>query len=131
MTLKNLSLGLLLAAALIAPSLAHADTIVTRERFSDEIVGAGPDLVFIPGLASSRATWKATADRLRGHYRLHLIQLAGFAGEAPRANAAGAVLVPTAEAIDAYLVEAHLTPATLIGHSLGGTTILYLAQHRG
>ena len=102
--------------------------LVVRDRFSDEIVGKGPDLVFIPGLASSRVTWKATAERLRGHYRLHLIQIAGFAGEPTRGNATGDVLIPTAEAIDAYLVEQKLTPATVIGHSLGGTTTLYLAE---
>jgi pimeloyl-ACP methyl ester carboxylesterase len=129
MTLKNLGLGLLLAAALIAPSLAHAGTIVTRDRFSDEIVGTGPDLVLIPGLASSRDTWKATAERLKAHYRLHLIQVAGFAGEPARANASGEVVTATAQAIDAYLVEQHLTPAIVIGHSLGGTMTLYLAEH--
>jgi pimeloyl-[acyl-carrier protein] methyl ester esterase len=102
--------------------------LVVRDRFSDEIVGKGPDLVFIPGLSSSRATWKATAERLRGNHRLHLIQVAGFSGEPARANATGDVLIPTAEAIDAYLVEQKLTPATLIGHSLGGTTALYLAE---
>jgi pimeloyl-ACP methyl ester carboxylesterase len=102
--------------------------LVVQPRFSDEIVGHGPDLVFIPGLASSRETWKATAERLKGRYRLHLIQIAGFAGEPSRANASGEVLVPTAEAIDAYLVAAHLTPATLIGHSLGATTTLYLLE---
>ncbi len=105
--------------------------LVVRDRFSDEIVGKGPDLVLIPGLASSRATWKATAERLKGHYRLHLIQIAGFAGEPARGNATGDVLIPTAEAIDAYLVEQKLTPATLIGHSLGGTTTLYLAEKHG
>ncbi|MGZ6040070.1 MAG: alpha/beta fold hydrolase, partial [Phenylobacterium sp.] len=103
--------------------------IVVRDRFSDEIVGKGPDLILMPGLASSRITWKATAERLRGHYRLHLLQVAGFAGEPARANATGEVLVPTAEAIDAYLVEQKLTPATFIGHSLGGTTLIYLAEH--
>jgi pimeloyl-ACP methyl ester carboxylesterase len=128
MTLKNLGLGLLIAAALIAPSLAHADNIVVRDRFSDEIVGTGPDLVFIPGLASSRDTWKATAERLKDRYRLHLIQVAGFAGEPARANAGGEVVTATAEAIDAYLVEQHLTPAAVIGHSLGGTMTLYLAE---
>ncbi|HEX4095274.1 MAG TPA: alpha/beta hydrolase, partial [Caulobacteraceae bacterium] len=46
----------------------------------------------------------------------------------PRANAAGAVLIPTAEALDAYLTEQKLSPATVIGHSLGGTMSLYLAQ---
>jgi pimeloyl-ACP methyl ester carboxylesterase len=131
MTLKNLGLGSLVALALIAPTWAHAadPVTVTRDRFSDEIVGTGPDLIFIPGLASSRDTWKATAARLEGHYRVHLIQVAGFAGEPARGNASGEVLVPTAEAIDAYLVEQHLTPATVIGHSLGGTMTLYLAEH--
>ena len=129
MMFKHIGLGLALAAALIAPPLAHAGATVTRDRFSDEIVGEGPDLVFIPGLASSRDTWKATAERLKARYRLHLIQVAGFAGESARGNAAGEVVVPTAEAIDAYLVEQHLTPATVIGHSLGGTMTLYLCEH--
>lgn len=127
-----------LAAALVfaLPAAAQSDPnrlfpdskLVVRDRFSDEIVGKGPDLVLIPGLASSRATWKATAERLRGKYRLHLIQVAGFAGEPARANASGDVLVPTAEAIDAYLVEQKLAPAVTVGHSLGGTTLLLLAQ---
>lgn len=135
--LRNLVIGAVLAAATILPSLADpvqfagASTIVTRDRFSDEIVGSGPDVIFIPGLASSRETWKAVAARLKDHYRVHLIQVAGFAGEPARANASGAVLMPTAEAIDAYLVEQHLTPATVIGHSLGGTMTLYLAEHHG
>lgn len=126
-----------LAAATAAAAPAPADPnrlfadskIVVRDRFSDEIVGKGPDLVFMPGLASSRATWKATAERLRDRYRLHLLQVAGFSGEPARANATGEVLVPTAEAIDAYLVEQKLSPAVFIGHSLGGTTLLYLAEH--
>lgn len=132
--------GAVLATVVTVGSVRAADdpnrlypdsTLVTQDRFSDEIVGAGPDLVLIPGLASSRLTWKATADRLKAHYRLHLIQLAGFSGEPARANAGGDVLIPTAEAIDAYLVEQHLAPATVIGHSLGGTTALYLAAHHG
>ncbi len=116
------------AAAADTTPLFKDSTVVVRDRFSDEIVGKGPDVVFIPGLASSRETWKATAERLKGRYRVHLIQIAGFAGESARGNASGDVLIPTAEAIDAYLVEAKLSPATVVGHSLGGTTILYLAE---
>jgi pimeloyl-[acyl-carrier protein] methyl ester esterase len=142
--MRNLLIGLA-AAALLAGSAAaqpaangapadpnrlFADSkLVVRDRFSDEITGKGPDLIFMPGLASSRITWKAQAERLRGHYRVHLLQVAGFSGEPARANATGEVLVPTAEAIDAYLVEQKLTPATFIGHSLGGTTLIYLAEH--
>ena len=54
-------------AAPADPERVFADfRLVVRDRFSDEIVGKGKDLVFIPGLASSRDTWKATAERLRG-----------------------------------------------------------------
>ncbi len=126
---QHIFAGLFLAGATILAGSAHADETVVRDRFSDQIVGQGPDLVFIPGLASSRDTWKATAERLKAHYRVHLIQVAGFAGEPARANAQGPVLVPTAEAIDAYLVERHLAPAVVIGHSMGGTIVLYLAEH--
>ena len=98
-------------------------------RISVEVVGHGPDLILVPGLASSRETWRATAERLRGRYRLHLVQVAGFAGEPSRDNASGEVLIPTAEAIDAYIVAQKLSPAILIGHSLGGTMALYLAIH--
>jgi pimeloyl-ACP methyl ester carboxylesterase len=135
--LTGLGAALVLAGSAMAqtpadPNRLFADSkLVVRDRFSDEIVGKGPNLVFIPGLASSRITWKATAERLRAHYRLHLIQIAGFAGESARGNATGDVLIPTAEAIDAYLVEQKLTPATVIGHSLGGTTSLYLAEKHG
>jgi pimeloyl-[acyl-carrier protein] methyl ester esterase len=101
---------------------------LVKDRFSVEIVGKGPDLIFVPGLSSSRATWKATADRLKGRYRLHLLQLAGFAGEPSRANAAGDFMGPVMEAIDSYIVEQKFGPATYIGHSLGGTLGLSLAQ---
>lgn len=124
------ALGLTAIAASAGTKLFSDSTLVVQDRFSDEIVGQGPDLVFIPGLSSSREVWKATAEQLKSRYRLHLIQVSGFAGEEPRANASGPVLAPTAEAIDGYLVAHHLAPATVIGHSLGGTMILYLAQHQ-
>ena len=150
LSMKSAAAAVLLVAAL-APSAALADPapaaapgparafgatklfadsqLIIRDRITVEVVGTGPDLVFIPGLSSSRETWRATAARLRGRYRLHLVQVNGFAGEPAGANATGEVLVPTAEAVDAYLTEAKLAPATVIGHSLGGTMILYLADH--
>ena len=35
---------------------------LVRDRFSVEIVGRGKDLIFVPGLSSSRETWKVSAD---------------------------------------------------------------------
>jgi pimeloyl-ACP methyl ester carboxylesterase len=122
--------------ALASFGVAHADNrlfadskVVAGDRISVEVIGKGPDLVLIPGLASSRATWKATAERLKGRYRLHLVQVAGFSGEPAGANKDGPVVEPTAEAIDAYIVSYKLAPAILIGHSLGGTMSLWLAEH--
>ena len=125
------------AAILLSHTAAHAadpnrlfpdSRMLVQERISVEVIGEGPDLVLIPGLSSSRETWKATADRLKGRYRLHLVQVAGFAGEPVRANAQGEVMAPTAEAIDSYIREQKLAPATVIGHSMGGTMILMLAE---
>ena len=104
--------------------------MIVRDRISVEVVGHGPDVVLVPGLASSRETWRATAERLRGHYTLHLVNVAGFAGEPARANATSPVVIPTAQAIDAYIVEQKLNRPALIGHSLGGTMGLWLAENR-
>jgi pimeloyl-ACP methyl ester carboxylesterase len=128
----------IVAALILAPMAARAadanklfpdSKVVVRERISVEVVGKGPDVVFIPGLSSARATWKADAQRLRKAHRLHLVQIAGFAGEPARANATGDVFVPTAEDLDGYLVKAKIAPAVVVGHSLGGSMALYLAQH--
>jgi len=111
-----------------SPTRLYADSkFLANDRISIEIIGSGPDVVLIPGLASSRETWHRTADRLRAHYRLHLVQIDGFAGEAAQANAGGPVFDPVAEAISAYLgTFGH--PVPLVGHSLGGTLGLAIAE---
>jgi pimeloyl-[acyl-carrier protein] methyl ester esterase len=119
-----------MAAEVAAPSptrLYVDSKLISTDRISVEIVGTGPDLVMIPGLASSRETWRRTADRLRAHYRVHLVQIDGFAGEAAQANASGPVFDPVAEAISAYLGKfGH--PVPVVGHSLGGTLGLAIAE---
>ena len=62
------------------PNITAAPT-----RFSVVIegpaAGAAPDVILIPGLASSRDDFAAEAKLLTPRYRLHLIQIAGFSGE--------------------------------------------------
>jgi pimeloyl-[acyl-carrier protein] methyl ester esterase len=117
-------------AAASSPTRLYPDSkLVSTDRISVEIVGTGPDVVLIPGLASSRETWHRTADRLRAHYRLHLLQIDGFAGEAPQANASGPVFDPVTDAISTYLGKfGH--PVPVVGHSLGGTLGLAVAERR-
>jgi pimeloyl-ACP methyl ester carboxylesterase len=107
---------------------AIADPIL--DRITVTVRGQGPDVILIPGLTCSSAVWDTTAAHLEGHYRLHLIQVAGFAGTPSLANSNGPVLQPVLNALDAYIKTNHLKSPRIIGHSLGGTMGMMLAlQH--
>ncbi|TFI57695.1 alpha/beta hydrolase [Sphingomonas parva] len=108
-------------------------TVVARAEaappFAVTVEGKGPDVILIPGLASSQHVWDATAKDLAGRYRLHRVTLAGFAGtRAPEAPAAeGAVVAPFVEALSVYIEANGLKAPAVIGHSLGGEAALMLA----
>ncbi len=118
----------------VALSVAHARAETARfpdaanARFSVTVTGSGPDVILIPGLASSGAVWDGTVDRLKSHYRLHVLTLSGFAGEPAAANAQGDILPAEVEAIHAYIAANHLKSPVVVGHSLGGLLSLMLAK---
>lgn len=125
-----------IVAACASGNHAHAQTKwaatpypdAAHERFSVTVTGTGPDAILIPGLASSAAVWDGTVAHLKGHYRLHVLNLAGFAGEPAGANASGEILTPAVEALDAYIKANHLKSPVVIGHSMGGLMSLMLAK---
>ena len=90
--------------------------------------GSAPDVLLLPGLASSRDVYAAESKLLTTHYRLHLVQLAGFAGEPAGPNATGPILSPVVEQLHQYITDNHLQPLPVIGHSMGGLLALMLAQ---
>jgi pimeloyl-ACP methyl ester carboxylesterase len=98
------------------------------ERMTVTVVGQGPDVILIPGLASSGAVWDATVKQLAATHRIHVVQVAGFAGAPVAGNAEGAVVGPLVEAIDGYIKAKGLKSPAVIGHSLGGFTGLLLAE---
>lgn len=98
----------------------------TPSRFSVITEGKGPDVIFIPGLSSTRDVWTASVRSLRSDYRVHLVQLKGF-GEAAGANASGPVLKPFVEDLAAYIEAEHLKAPAIVGHSMGGLAALMLA----
>ncbi|MGD0547664.1 MAG: alpha/beta hydrolase [Terracidiphilus sp.] len=124
--------GLVLAgAALLGGPLFAASAYAAGfapERFSvvDQGTVGKPDLLLIPGMSSSRAVWEAEAKRLAPNYRLHLVQVAGFAGDLPGTNASGLLLLPIVEELHAYIVANQMHPV-VIGHSMGGLMTLMLA----
>lgn len=106
---------------------ASAQTAFASNRLSIEVVGSGPDVVMIPGFASSREVWRAEAERLKATHRMHLVQPAGFAGE-PWTHGDGPFVQPMADELARYVREAGLERPAVIGHSMGGMTALLLAQ---
>lgn len=122
--------ALTLAGCSKAPA-PPADQTSARPFASDRITvvtrGTGPDVVLVPGMDSHRDVWDGVADSLEGRYRLHLVQVNGFAGLAPGANADGPVSAPAAEEIARYITETGLTRPAVVGHSMGGTIAMMLA----
>lgn len=98
-------------------------------RFSVVVRGSGPDVILIPGLTEGREVWAGMVRTVPG-YRYHLIQVAGFAGEPARGNAAGPVVAPLARELIRYIETQRLRRPALIGHSMGGTLAMMLAADR-
>ena len=88
------------------------------------VTGSGPDVLLIPGLASSGATWDDTVKQLTPHYRCHVFTLAGFAGVPAQP---GPLLDDVDAALANYIEQKHLKSPIVVGHSLGGFIALKLA----
>lgn len=106
------------------PTRAEAHAFVS-DRLSVEVMGQGSDVILIPGFASSREVWRPLARRLSATHRVHLVQLAGFAGEA-WTHGDGAFVQPVVDELARY--AATLNRPAVIGHSMGGLSGLLLAQ---
>jgi pimeloyl-ACP methyl ester carboxylesterase len=115
----------MLGLASFVPAAAAAAGFASR-RIAIAVRGSGPDVILIPGLASSREIWSETAAALPG-YRYHSVQVAGFAGWPAAGNAEGAVVAPVAEEIARYIRQAGLVRPALVGHSMGGTIAMMIA----
>lgn len=108
------------AGAALSAAGARAQTSFASRRITVQVRGDGPDLILIPGLASTAAVWAGTADRLASRCRLHLVSVRGFGDLAAQANGEGAVMAGTAAEIRRYIAEQGLYRPAIIGHSMGG-----------
>ncbi len=120
------SVASIVSPAQAEPTRAEAPAFVS-DRLSVEVMGQGPDVILIPGFASSREVWRPLARRLSATHRVHLVQLAGFAGEA-WTHGDGAFVQPVVDELARY--AATLNKPAVIGHSMGGLSGLLLAQQR-
>lgn len=125
---------LLILALMTLPGMAVAQA-QTRPFTSDRIVvtaqGSGPDVILIPGLASTGEVWRRTADRLDNDHRVHIVSIRGFGDVPAGANTDGALVAPVAAEVRRYIAQTRLDHPAIIGHSMGGLVALRAAADAG
>ena len=124
---------ILTLALLVLPAAAQAQSNAAFR--SDRIVvttrGEGPDVILIPGLASTSDVWARTADRLDDRYRVHLVSVRGFGNVPAGSNTEGALVAPVAAELRRYIASQGLERPAVIGHSMGGLVALRAAADAG
>ena len=135
--------ALLIALALTAGAYAQgvpnearnrfAATEVAVERFE---VGAlaverhgkrGRPLILVPGLASGSWVWQDAIRTFRDDHVLYVVTLPGFDGRAP---VAGNQLEAVQASLQQLISSRKLAKPVLVGHSMGGTLALAIAQQQ-
>lgn len=116
---------------LLSASVALLFTITlpaaeTPKVIDVKTIGAGKPVILIPGLASPGAVWDDVVKDLSGKYQCHVVTVAGFGGLPPVKSEH--LLDDVRDQIIAYAQENKLTKPALIGHSLGGTLALAIAE---
>lgn len=122
----------LVLACALALSVLSSATPAFAESFQSgslkvDVYGAAgkPALVFIPGLTCGPWEWSREIARYAPAYRIYALTLPGFDGQ----PGAKTPLVTTVEADFWNLLETRqIKNPTLIGHSLGGTLAISLAE---
>ncbi|MCB5225861.1 alpha/beta hydrolase [Alishewanella sp. 16-MA] len=129
--------GSLLSLPIQAEQAVTPNTLPAKAQqacacFEVKVIGQGPAIILIPGLASSGEVWQSTVEALKADYQLHILTLAGFAGvkPIPMQQWGEGYLALQQQAILRYISEQQLNKPIVIGHSLGGYLALALAASK-
>lgn len=82
-----------------------------------QVVGQGPPMILIPGLACGTNIWEQTLAHYKGRFTCHVVTLAGFAGNP---SVQPPLLEQVRDALVRYIDEKELDKPVIVGHSLGG-----------
>lgn len=82
-------------------------------------------MIFIPGFACSGSVWDGTVAHLDGRVEAHVLTLAGVGDRPPVPSPS---LESVIDQLARYVIDNDLDRPVVVGHSLGGTLALWLAQ---
>lgn len=131
---RSVFIALILAAA--APAFAAAPnrfaaTAVAAERFESGVLlverhgQRGRPLILIPGLAGGSWVWQDAIAQFKDEHVVYVLTLPGFDG---RAAVPGNMLKAAQQSLHDLIVSRKLAEPVLVGHSLGGSLALAIAQ---
>lgn len=114
----------------IDPVLTQLDhvSIATAGTGAGTGAGKGPAIFLIPGLSSPRRVWDGVLADLAATHRVYLVQVNGFAGEAPGKNLSPGILDGIVADLDGFVVSREIAAPRIVGHSLGGLVALMWAK---
>ena len=113
-------------AALPPPLPAPANSFDAGSLHVDVYGTAGkPALVFIPGLTCGPWEWSGEISRFASNYRIYALTLPGFDGRAP---ISGPLFQTVSADFWSMLASHRIDRPVLVGHSLGGTLAIMLAE---
>jgi pimeloyl-ACP methyl ester carboxylesterase len=126
LVLSMLWLNIRASAETPAPLPKSATSFAARSVHVDVYGTPGkPPLIFIPGLTCGSWEWSGEITRFSASYRIYALTLPGFDG-------VPAVKTPLFETVSAdvwaMLQQQNIDRPTIVGHSLGGTLALLLAE---
>lgn len=98
----------------------------TPTAFSVDVRGEGRPIIFIPGLGCPGAVFEPAIAALGSGYQVHVLTLAGFAGQPPLAK--GALSATVRKELTRYIRAKRLVHPVVVGHSLGGFLAYWLAE---
>ena len=104
----------------------HRTLAVNGLRLHYTVAGAGPDIVFVHGWASSRRMWTSLLPALTRQYRCWTLDLPGFGDSEKPAPTWYSIPNFTTTLLE-FMHQHDLEQPRLVGHSMGGMIVLNLA----
>src|SRR4051812_33694936 len=96
----------------------------------DKKNGSGAAVVLIHGLGASLFSWRDTVEALSPRFTTYAVDLLGF-GESPAPAGFACTAEAQAQEVAKFMTAQGLSNPIIIGHSMGGSVCLYLAQRAG
>ena len=128
--------GLFIALTALHPAPAQAQSApkakatapTQMEHISVQVTGMGSPVILIPGLSSPRDVYAGVVPALARRHRVYLVQVNGFASDAPCANLQPGLLAGVVSDLHQFVTTQKIAAAPVVGHSMGGLVALMLAK---